>query len=62
MSEEVDVVVIGLGVGGEELGGKLAEAGLSVVGVERPAMPGTRRVSAMRFAARIIILLGTQPQ
>ena len=31
---EVDVVVIGLGVGGEEVAGRLAEAGLSVVGVE----------------------------
>ena len=34
MVEEADVVVIGLGVGGEEVAGKLAEAGLSVVGVE----------------------------
>ena len=32
--EEVDVVVIGLGVGGEEVAGRLAEAGLSVVGIE----------------------------
>lgn len=30
----VDVVVVGLGVGGEEVAGKLAEAGLSVVGIE----------------------------
>jgi pyruvate/2-oxoglutarate dehydrogenase complex dihydrolipoamide dehydrogenase (E3) component len=30
----VDVVVLGLGVGGEEVAGKLAEAGLSVVGIE----------------------------
>src|SRR3954468_22647270 len=34
MVESVDVVVVGLGVGGEEVAGKLAEAGLSVVGVE----------------------------
>src|SRR5258706_9926390 len=34
MAESVDVVVVGLGVGGEEVGGKLAEAGLSVVGIE----------------------------
>jgi pyruvate/2-oxoglutarate dehydrogenase complex dihydrolipoamide dehydrogenase (E3) component len=34
MTERVDVVVLGLGVGGEEVAGKLAEAGLSVVGVE----------------------------
>ncbi|WP_432950739.1 dihydrolipoyl dehydrogenase family protein [Kribbella sp. CA-253562] len=34
MAEQVDVVVIGLGVGGEETAGRLAEAGLSVVGVD----------------------------
>ncbi|HEV7900018.1 MAG TPA: NAD(P)/FAD-dependent oxidoreductase [Planosporangium sp.] len=34
MSEQVDVVVVGLGVGGEEVAGKLAEAGLTVVGIE----------------------------
>jgi pyruvate/2-oxoglutarate dehydrogenase complex dihydrolipoamide dehydrogenase (E3) component len=34
MVEEADVVVVGLGVGGEEVAGKLAEAGLSVVGIE----------------------------
>jgi pyruvate/2-oxoglutarate dehydrogenase complex dihydrolipoamide dehydrogenase (E3) component len=34
MVELVDVVVLGLGVGGEEVAGKLAEAGLSVVGIE----------------------------
>jgi pyruvate/2-oxoglutarate dehydrogenase complex dihydrolipoamide dehydrogenase (E3) component len=34
MAEIVDVVVVGLGVGGEEVAGRLAEAGLSVVGVE----------------------------
>ncbi|MFC7546432.1 dihydrolipoyl dehydrogenase family protein [Plantactinospora sp. GCM10030261] len=32
--ERVDVVVLGLGVGGEEVAGKLAEAGLSVVGID----------------------------
>ncbi|HEY2794248.1 MAG TPA: NAD(P)/FAD-dependent oxidoreductase [Micromonosporaceae bacterium] len=36
----VDVVVLGLGVGGEEVAGKLAEAGLSVVGVERRLVGG----------------------
>jgi pyruvate/2-oxoglutarate dehydrogenase complex dihydrolipoamide dehydrogenase (E3) component len=40
MAEQVDVVVIGLGVGGEEVAGKLAEAGLSVVGVERRLVGG----------------------
>ena len=34
MVERVDVVVVGLGVGGEEVAGRLAEAGLAVVGVE----------------------------
>ncbi|HEU4948777.1 MAG TPA: NAD(P)/FAD-dependent oxidoreductase [Kribbella sp.] len=34
MAEEVDVVVIGLGVGGEEAAGRLAEAGLKVVGLD----------------------------
>ncbi|MGN9811812.1 dihydrolipoyl dehydrogenase family protein [Micromonospora sp. BQ11] len=38
--EIVDVVVVGLGVGGEEVGGRLAEAGLSVVGVERDLVGG----------------------
>jgi pyruvate/2-oxoglutarate dehydrogenase complex dihydrolipoamide dehydrogenase (E3) component len=34
MEDWVDVVVVGLGVGGEEVAGRLAEAGLSVVGIE----------------------------
>ncbi|MBA3489497.1 MAG: NAD(P)/FAD-dependent oxidoreductase [Longispora sp.] len=34
MTEHVDVVVLGMGVGGEEVAGKLAEAGLTVVGIE----------------------------
>ncbi|MFI5707452.1 dihydrolipoyl dehydrogenase family protein [Kribbella sp. NPDC051620] len=34
MAEQVDVVVIGLGVGGEEASGRLAQAGLKVVGIE----------------------------
>jgi pyruvate/2-oxoglutarate dehydrogenase complex dihydrolipoamide dehydrogenase (E3) component len=34
MAEQVDVVVIGLGVGGEEAAGRLAQAGLSVVGLD----------------------------
>jgi pyruvate/2-oxoglutarate dehydrogenase complex dihydrolipoamide dehydrogenase (E3) component len=40
VTEEVDIVVVGLGVGGEEVGGKLAEAGLSVVGIERRLVGG----------------------
>ncbi|WP_116951727.1 dihydrolipoyl dehydrogenase family protein [Jiangella endophytica] len=34
MSEQVDVVVLGLGVGGEQVAGSLAEAGLNVIGIE----------------------------
>ncbi|MEV5820602.1 NAD(P)/FAD-dependent oxidoreductase [Micromonospora haikouensis] len=37
---DVDVVVLGLGVGGEEVAGRLAEAGLSVVGIERRLVGG----------------------
>lgn len=40
MAQEVDVVVIGLGVGGEDLAGRLAESGLEVVGVERRLVGG----------------------
>jgi pyruvate/2-oxoglutarate dehydrogenase complex dihydrolipoamide dehydrogenase (E3) component len=40
MSERVDVVVIGLGVGGEEVAGRLAEAGLAVLGVEHRLVGG----------------------
>jgi len=40
MTEQVDAVVIGLGVGGEEVAGKLAEAGLSVVGIEANLVGG----------------------
>ncbi|MBM0225634.1 NAD(P)/FAD-dependent oxidoreductase, partial [Micromonospora sp. ATA51] len=38
--ELVDVVVVGLGVGGEEVAGRLAEAGLTVVGIERDLVGG----------------------
>ncbi|SBT50431.1 dihydrolipoyl dehydrogenase family protein [Micromonospora auratinigra] len=38
--ELVDVVVVGLGVGGEEVAGRLAEAGLTVVGIERDLTGG----------------------
>jgi pyruvate/2-oxoglutarate dehydrogenase complex dihydrolipoamide dehydrogenase (E3) component len=39
-SQQVDVVVVGLGVGGEEVAGRLAEAGLTVVGVEHTLVGG----------------------
>src|SRR6185437_10905205 len=40
MTERVDVVVIGLGPGGEEVAGSLTEAGLSVVGIEERLVGG----------------------
>ena len=40
MTDEVDVVVIGLGPGGEDAAGRLAEAGLSVVAVESRLVGG----------------------
>jgi pyruvate/2-oxoglutarate dehydrogenase complex dihydrolipoamide dehydrogenase (E3) component len=40
MAERVDVVVLGMGVGGEELAGSLAESGLKVVGIERHLVGG----------------------
>ncbi len=40
MTEQVDVVVLGLGVGGEEVAGRLAEAGLEVVGIEQGLVGG----------------------
>jgi len=39
-SEQADVVVIGLGPGGEEVAGRLAEAGLDVVGIEAELVGG----------------------
>jgi pyruvate/2-oxoglutarate dehydrogenase complex dihydrolipoamide dehydrogenase (E3) component len=40
MVETVDAVVVGLGVGGEEVAGRLAEAGLTVVGIEAGLVGG----------------------
>src|SRR5581483_11443249 len=37
---EVDAVVVGLGPGGEEVAGKLAEAGLHTVGIEAELLGG----------------------
>ncbi|BCJ53041.1 pyridine nucleotide-disulfide oxidoreductase [Actinoplanes sp. NBRC 14428] len=70
--QQVDVVVIGLGVGGEEAAGRLAEAGLSVVGVEHTLVGGecpywgciptkmmTRAANALAEARRIPGLAGS---
>jgi len=40
MAERVDVVVIGMGPGGEDVAGRLAEAGLKVVGIEKELLGG----------------------
>jgi pyruvate/2-oxoglutarate dehydrogenase complex dihydrolipoamide dehydrogenase (E3) component len=40
VTEQVDVVVIGMGPGGEEVAGKLAEAGLTVVGIDELLVGG----------------------
>jgi len=40
MAEQVDAVVIGMGPGGEDVAGKLAEAGLRVIGIERELLGG----------------------
>ncbi|MCF6525395.1 NAD(P)/FAD-dependent oxidoreductase [Streptomyces sp. JJ36] len=40
MAEDTDVVVIGMGVGGEHVAGRLADAGVDVVGVEAELVGG----------------------
>src|SRR5205809_536428 len=72
MAEQVDVVVVGLGPGGEEVAGRLAEAGLSVVGVEGRLVGGecpyyacvptkmmVRAAGALAEARRVDGLAGT---
>ena len=34
MTEQADVIVVGMGPGGEDVAGRLAEAGLDVVGID----------------------------
>lgn len=45
-TQQVDVVVIGLGPGGEYAAQKFAEAGLSVVGVEKAWWGASARSTA----------------
>ena len=40
MTEQADVVVLGLGPGGEEVAGRLAQTGLDVVGIEGKLLGG----------------------
>jgi pyruvate/2-oxoglutarate dehydrogenase complex dihydrolipoamide dehydrogenase (E3) component len=40
VDEQADVVVVGMGPGGEEVAGRLAQAGLDVVGVEKRLLGG----------------------
>jgi pyruvate/2-oxoglutarate dehydrogenase complex dihydrolipoamide dehydrogenase (E3) component len=40
MTIDADVIVVGLGVGGEFVAGRLAEAGLGVVGIESALVGG----------------------
>ncbi len=72
MEEEVDVVVIGMGPAGEEVAGRLAAAGLDVVGVEQELLGGecpywgcvptklmVRASDALAEAGRSVALAGT---
>jgi pyruvate/2-oxoglutarate dehydrogenase complex dihydrolipoamide dehydrogenase (E3) component len=71
-TRQVDVVVMGLGVGGEEVAGRLAVAGLNVVGVENTLVGGecpywgciptkimVRAGSALAEARRIPLVAGS---
>jgi len=72
MAEQVDAVVVGMGPGGEDVAGRLAEAGLSVVGVESRLVGGEcpywgcvpskmmiRAADALAEAGRVRELAGT---
>ncbi len=67
----IDVVVVGLGPGGEDVAGRLAESGLSVVGIERNLVGGEcpywgcvpskmmiRAANALAEARRVRLLAG----
>lgn len=71
MTERVDAVVVGLGVGGESVGSQLARAGWSVVGVEDRLVGGecpywgcipskmmVRAADALQEARRVPLLAG----
>lgn len=72
IAQDVDVVVIGLGPGGEEVASRLADAGLTVLGVERDLVGGecpywgcipskmiVRGAEALAEAGRVGQLAGT---
>lgn len=40
MDQQADVIVLGMGTGGEEIAGRLAMAGLDVVGIEPELVGG----------------------
>lgn len=71
MAERFDVIVIGMGVGGEEVAGRLAQDGMNVLGVERNLVGGecpywgcipskimVRAASSLAEAERVEILAG----
>jgi pyruvate/2-oxoglutarate dehydrogenase complex dihydrolipoamide dehydrogenase (E3) component len=71
MTQRYDVIVVGMGVGGEEVAGRTAEAGLRVLAVERKLVGGEcpywgcvpskmmiRAANSLAEAARVIGLAG----